>query len=124
MFNVKGEIRVVGITVLPGRFRGYRCHVADFQVKSSIFHALGSPGRTRKRGPRAGSPAGWQTAPMKSATVELGAYARLRAAPLLDAGTDPAHPGRHACRPALAARPADGLIRKLAGPRRPAITPG
>ena len=40
MFNVNGEIRVVGITVPPGRFRGYRCHVADFQVKSAIFRAL------------------------------------------------------------------------------------
>ena len=37
MFNVNGEIRVVGITVLHGRFRGYRCHVADFQVKSAIL---------------------------------------------------------------------------------------
>ena len=40
MFNVNGEIRVVGITVLHGRFRGYRCHVADFQVKSAIVRAL------------------------------------------------------------------------------------
>ena len=61
---------------------------------------------------------------MKSATVELGASARPRAALPLDAGTGPADPGRHARRSALAARPADGLIRKLAGPRRPAITPG
>ena len=28
--------------------------------------------RTRKHGPRAGSAAGWQTAPMKSTIVELG----------------------------------------------------
>ena len=38
--NVNGEIRVVGITVLRGRFRGYRCHMADFQVKSAIVRAL------------------------------------------------------------------------------------
>ena len=60
---------------------------------------------------------------MNSAIVELGAYAHSRAAPLLDAGAGPADLGRHARRPALAARPADGLIRKVAGPRRPAITP-
>ena len=47
---------------------------------------------------------------MKSVIVELGAYPHPRADPLLDAGTDPAHPGRHARRPTLAARPADGLI--------------
>ena len=42
MFNVNGEIRVVGITVvLHGRFRGYRCHGADYQVKSAIVRALG-----------------------------------------------------------------------------------
>ena len=61
---------------------------------------------------------------MNSATVESGAYARPQAAPLLDAGTGPADPGRHARRPTLAVRPADGLIRKIAGPRRPAITSG
>ena len=44
MFNVNGEIRVVGITVLHGRFRGYRCHVADYQVKSAIVRALGRIG--------------------------------------------------------------------------------
>ena len=37
MFNVNGEIRVVGITVLHGRFRGYRCHVADFISNSAIL---------------------------------------------------------------------------------------
>ena len=41
---------------------------------------------------------------MKSAPVESGAYAHPRAAPLLDAGTGPAHPGRHAGRPWLFAR--------------------
>ena len=61
---------------------------------------------------------------MNFAIVESGAYAHPRAAPLLEAGTGPADPGRHACRPALADRRADGLMRKLAGPRRPAITPG
>ena len=64
---------------------------------------------------------------MKSATVELGAYAPrklpycwtpeqvrqiLAALPALPAER------------ALAVCPADGLIRKLVGPRRPAITPG
>ena len=48
---------------------------------------------------------------MKSAIVELGAYAQPRAAPLLDAGTGPANPARHAGQIALAVRPADGLIR-------------
>ena len=61
---------------------------------------------------------------MKSTIVESGTYAHLRATPLLDAGAGPADPGRHARRPTLAVRPADGLIRKLIGPRRPAITPG
>ena len=61
---------------------------------------------------------------MKSATVESGAYAHPLDAPLLDVGTGPADPGRHASQPALAVHPADGLIQKIAGPRRPAITPG
>ena len=61
---------------------------------------------------------------MKSATVELGAYAHPRAAPLLEAGAGPVNPGGHARRLALAVRSADGRIRKLAGPLRPAITPG
>ena len=61
---------------------------------------------------------------MNFAIVESGAYAHLRAAPLLDAGTGPADPGRHARRPALAVCHADGLIRKITGPRRPAIAPG
>ena len=98
--------------------------MADFQVKSAIFSPWPGSWRTHKHGTRTGSPAGWQTAPMKSTIVELGAYAHPRATPLLEAGPVPADPGRHACRPALADRPADGLIRELTGPRRPAITPG
>lgn len=47
---------------------------------------------------------------VKSVIVELGAYLHPRAAPLLDAGADPARPGRYARRPTLAVRPADGLI--------------
>ena len=99
--------------------------VADFMPKSAIFDGL-APVSARTSFGKAGRKvaAGWQTAPMKSTIVESGAYAHLRAAPLLDAGTGPADPGRHACRPALAICPADGLIRKMIGPRRPAITPG
>ena len=41
----------------------------------------------------------------KSATVESGTYAYPRAAPLLDAGTGPANPGRYARWLALAVRP-------------------
>ena len=98
--------------------------MADFRVKSAIF---------RGPGPELGAAAstalgriGGNMAEllMKSATVELGAYAHPRAAPLLDAGTGPADPGRHARRPALAVCPADGLIRKIADPRRPANAPG
>ena len=37
MFNVNGEIRVIDIAVLHGRFRGYRCHVADFISDSAIL---------------------------------------------------------------------------------------
>ena len=98
--------------------------MADFTSKSAIFCAptpeLGAtvstlPGRI------AGQMAELL---MKSATVESGTYAQPRAAPLLDAGKGSADPSRHARRPALAFRPADGLIRKIANPRRPAITPG
>ena len=50
----------------------------------------------------------------KSATVKLGAYADPRAAPLLDTGTGPANPGRHARWPALAVRPAAAARRAKA----------
>ncbi len=98
--------------------------VADFIPNSAIFRALGlssAPPQARRWGW-----IGVEVAEllMKSATVESGTYAQPRAAPLLDAGKGPADPSRHARRPALAFRPADGLIRKIANPRRPAITPG
>ena len=97
---------------------------ADFMPKSAIFDSLPQFRPPRPSGRRAEKLLTVADFADNSATVESGAYAHLRAAPLLDAGTGPADPGRHACRPALAARPADGLIRKIAGPRRPAITPG
>ena len=54
---------------------------------------------------------------MNSAIVESGAYARPRAAPLLDAETGPANPGRHTRRSALAVRPA-----AVAGHSSPTVT--
>ena len=47
----------------------------------------------------------------------IGAHARPRAAPLLDAGTGPANPGRHARRPVLAVRAA-----AVAGHSSPTVT--
>ena len=59
---------------------------------------------------------------MKSAIVELGGMP-TRELPHYWT-PEQGNLGRYARRPALPARPADGLICKIAGPRRPAITPG
>ena len=84
--------------------------MADFRSKSAIFHDLGSvlgssvstvPERVARR---------MAELLMKSATAELGTYAHPLAAPLLDAGTGPAHFGCRARRPALAVCQVDGLI--------------
>ena len=98
--------------------------VADFMPKSAIFDSLPQFRPPRPSGRRA----------EKLLTVADFAYEvdHCRIGGISPAASYPTTGGRNRsgrswppCLPAsLADRPADGLIRKIAGPRRPAITPG